>query len=122
MNDILGECLFPIILGANTASHACVRRLDKRYGVGATVLTGKRALTLRFLPRVRLITAPPTLSDEMLLTVLEGLEMDSGNRVPLLLVCDEAYSGFVMRNRPLLEGHFILRKVSDAAGEVTQLD
>lgn len=122
MNDILGECLFPIILGSNTASHACVRRLDKRYGVGATVLTGKRALTLRFLPRVRLISAPPTLSDEMLLTVLRDLELDSGSRVPLLLLCDEAYGGFVMRNRPLLEGHFILRKASDAAGEVTHLE
>ena len=70
MREILSGCLFPIILGSNTDGHACVRRMEKQYGIGSTVLTGKRALTLRFLPDVRVVFAPPTLSDSILLALL----------------------------------------------------
>lgn len=116
MNDVLCDCLFPIILGANTAGHACVRRIEQRYGVGSTVLTGKRALTLRFLPAVRVVFAPPTLGDEMLLSILRDLDDESGLRLPLLVACDEAYEGFVLRNQRELEAHFILRHAADLLG------
>ena len=117
MNDVLGDCLFPIILGSNTAGHACVRKMEQRYGVGSTVLTGKRALTLRFLPTVRVLFAPPTLGDEILLSILRDLDDESGLRLPLLLACDEAYEGFVSRNRRELEAHFILRHAKDVLGK-----
>lgn len=117
MNDVLGDCLFPIILGSNTAGHACVRRMEQRYGVGSTVLTGKRALTLRFLPTVRVLFAPPTLGDEILLSILRELDDESGLRLPLLLACDEAYEGFVRRNRREIEAHFILRHATDVLGK-----
>ena len=113
MNDVLGDCLFPIILGSNTAGHACVRRMEQRYGIGCTVLTGKRALTLRFLPSVRVVFAPPTLSDDILLSILRDLDGESGQRLPLLLTCDAAYDGFVARNHRVLEAHFILRHAED---------
>lgn len=116
MNDILGDCLFPIILGSNTAGHACVRRMGQRYGVGSTVLTGKRVLTLRFLPAVRVVFAPPTLGDEILLSILRELDDESGLRLPLLLACDEAYDGFLARNQRELEAHFILRHAADLLG------
>lgn len=117
MNEILGDCLFPIILGSNTEGHACVRRMEKRYGVGSTVLTGKRALTLRFLPDVRLVFAPPTLSDEILLQLLRDLDGESGLRLPLLIECDGAYHSFIVRNRGELESRFILRDASQILGE-----
>ena len=110
MNEILSDCLFPIILGSNTEGHACVRRMEKQYGIGCTVLTGKRALTLRFLPDVRLLFAPPTLRDDILLQLLRDLDGESGLRLPLLITCDPAYLGFVERNRAELEARFILRQ------------
>ena len=113
MREILGDCLFPIILGSNTEAHTCVRRMEQRYGVGSTVLTGKRALTLRFLPDVRLVMAPPTLDDEVLLAILRDLDDESGLRLPLLIECDGAYDEFVTRNRTELEARFIVRQASD---------
>ncbi|MBQ9801789.1 MAG: hypothetical protein IJW51_01795 [Clostridia bacterium] len=116
LKELLGECLFPVILGSNTEGHACVRRMEKRYGVGSTVVTGKRALTLRFLPDVKLIFAPPTLADEFLLSVLRDLEDESGFRLPLLIECDTAYHDFVVRNRAELEARFILRHARELLG------
>lgn len=113
MKEILGDCLFPIILGSNTEAHTCVRRMEKQYGVGSTVLTGKRALTLRFLPDVRVVAAPPTLSDDILLAILRDLDDESGLRLPVLIECDGAYGGFVTRNRAELEAHFIVRRACD---------
>lgn len=116
INEILGDCLFPIILGSNTEGHACVRRMGRVYGVPCAVLTGKRALTLRFLPDVRLVFAPAALSDDVMLSVLSSLCDDNGFRLPLLIECDEAYHGFVCRNRIALEEKFILRAASDILG------
>ena len=122
MNDVLGECLFPVILGSNTEGHACVRHLTNRYGACSTVLTGKRALTLRFLPSVRVLFAPPTLSDEVLLSILQDLDGESGYRLPLLLSCDAAYDGFVSRHREELEARFILRRGADVLGRRSSYD
>ncbi len=110
MEEIWQDCLFPVMLGANTVCHACVRQFEKRLGLGSTVLTGKRALTLRFLPAVRLLYAPPVLSDDILLAMLSDLSEESGNRVPLLVICDNAYDDFVQRNQSALESRFILRR------------
>ncbi len=116
MNEILGDCLFPVILGSNTEGHACVRCMEKQYGVGSTVLTGKRALTLRFLPDVKLVFAPPTLSDDILLQLLRDLDGESGLRLPLLIECDGAYHSFIARNRAELEARFILRRAAQILG------
>lgn len=116
MNEILGNCLFPIILGSNTEGHACVRRMEKEYGVGSTVLTGKRALTLRFLPDVKLVFAPPTLADDILLALLRDLDDESGFRLPLLIECDGAYHNFIARNRTELEARFIVRRAAELLG------
>ena len=70
MNEIWQDCLFPIMLGSGTVCHACVRQMSRRLGVESTVVTGRRALTLRFLPGVHLISAPPTLPDDILLNIL----------------------------------------------------
>lgn len=118
MEDLLRDCLFPVMLGSNTVCHAAVRQLQKRFGTDCTVLTGKRALTLRFLPGVRLIDAPPALSDDILLTILQDVEAQSERSIPLLVVCDRAYEAFVARNRMWLESRFILRH----AGELTALE
>jgi hypothetical protein len=91
--------------------------MQKQYDIGSTVLTGKRALTLRFLPCVKLVSAPPTLSDELLLTILQDVELAGGTRVPLLVLCDEAYADFVQRNRSVLEAHFIMRRAAELLGE-----
>ena len=104
INEILGDCLYPVILGSNTNGHACVRRICRQYGVPCTVLTGKRALTLRFLP------------DDVMLSVLASLCDESGFRLPLLVVCDEAYDGFFYRNREALEEKFIVRRAQDILG------
>lgn len=116
MREILAGCLFPIILGSNTEGHACVRRMEKQYGIGSTVLTGKRALTLRFLPDVRLVFAPPTLSDNVLLSLLRDLDGESGLRLPLLIECDGAYHDFIARNRGELEARFIIRRAAEILG------
>lgn len=118
MREALNDCLFPIILGANTAAHTCVRRMEKQYGVGSTVLTGKRALTLRFLPDVRVVSAPPSLSDEVLMAILLDLDAECGLRLPLLIECDNAYGDFVSRNRATLEAHFIVRHAQDVLREM----
>ena len=112
MEDLLHNCLFPVMLGCNTACHACVRQMEKRYGVGSTVLTGKRALTLRFWPFVTLVNAPPVLSDDVLLGLLGDISEVGVGRVPLLVLCDEAYRGFVVRNRESLETRYILRNAA----------
>ncbi|MBE6555667.1 MAG: hypothetical protein E7663_05510 [Ruminococcaceae bacterium] len=110
MKELLRDCLYPVLLGSNTLCHACVRQFEKHYGVCSTVLTGKRALTLRFLPAVRLINAPPSLSDDILFSILCDLDDESGMRVPMLVLCDDAYHGFFERRRKELEPHFILRR------------
>lgn len=117
MEQLLHDCLFPVMLGSNTLCHACVRQMQKQYRVNSTVLTGKRAITLRFLPTVTLIDAPPTLSDELLLTILRDVEITGGARVPLLIVCDSKYADFVERNRAVLEPRFILRRAEELLGE-----
>lgn len=117
MNDLLHDCLYPVMLGSNTLCHACVRQMQKQYRVGSTVLTGKRALTLRIVPSVTLVAAPPTLPDELLLTILRDVELNGGARVPLLVLCDQRYGDFVERNREALEARFILRRAEELLGE-----
>ena len=117
MEDLLCDCLYPVMLGSNTLCHACVRQLQKKYGVGSTVLTGKRALTLRFLPTVKVVEAPPTLSDELLCTVLWDISEACGYSLPLLVLCDECYDPFVARNKSDIESRFILRRARDLLGE-----
>ncbi len=120
MDELLRDCLFPVMLGSNTLCHACVRQLQKRYGAASTVLTGKRALTLRFLPSVRVIDAPPTLSDDLLREVLFDVGEESGFSLPLLVVCDERYDAFVARNRAEIEARFILRHAGQLLGEASR--
>jgi hypothetical protein len=105
------------MLGSNTLCHACVRQIQKRYGADVTVLTDKRALTLRFLPTVTLVDAGPALSDEVLLSVLSDIGEGSGLCLPLLVLCDNRYGGFVKRSRRELEARFILREASDLLGK-----
>ena len=115
--EILHDCLYPVMLGSNAACHACVRQMQKRYGIGSTVLTGKRALTLRFLPHLRLVDAAHTLSDELLMLILRDVEVSAGLRIPLLVLCDRAYADFVARNRSVLEARFILRDARELLGD-----
>ena len=119
MDELLHDCLYPVMLGSNALCHACVRQMQKQYSIGSTVLTGKRALTLRFLPTVTLIDAPSTLSDELLLTILRDVELSGGARIPLLVLCDKIYEGFVARNREQLETQFILRRAEEILGEAS---
>lgn len=113
MDDLLQGCLMPVMLGSNTQCHAAVRQLQKRFDASCTVLTGKRALTLRFMPGVRLVDAPPTLSDDIILTILQDLESESTMAIPLLVICDKAYDPFVARNILWLESHFVLRHAAE---------
>lgn len=108
------DCLCPVMLGSNTVCHAAVRHFQKRFGAECTVLTGKRALTLRFFPGVRLVNAPPALADDILLAILQDVEQTCEYAIPLLVICDAAYDAFVARNLLWLESHFILRH----AGEI----
>ena len=117
MERYLHDCLYPVMLGANAQCHACVRHMQKRYGIGSTVLCKKRTLTLRVLPAVTVIEAPPTLSDELLLTILRDVETAGGARVPLLVLCDGDYAAFVARNRAALEERFIMRRAEELLGE-----
>ena len=105
------------MLGSNALCHACVRQMQKQYRIDSTVLTGKRALTLRFLPNVRLIGAAPDLADEILLAILRDVELDGGARIPLLVLCDEAYAPFWERCREELGVRFILRRAEELLGE-----
>ena len=113
MDQMLRDCLFPVLLGSNTLCHSTVRQMQKRFGADCTVLTGKRALTLRFVPGVRLIEAAPTLPDGALLSVLRDVEGESRFSIPLLVICDRAYAAFVERNRPWLASRFIIREVGE---------
>ena len=113
MDDLLRDCVFPILLGSNTVCHATVRQMQKRFGADCTVLTGKRALTLRFLPGVRLVNAAPTLADDILLTILQDVEAECDLSIPLLIICDRAYDAFVQRNLLWLESRFILRRAEE---------
>ena len=117
MEGLLHECLYPVLLGSGTSCHACVRQMKKTYDVGSVVLTGKRALTLRFLPHVQLVNAPETLPDDILFSLLCDIGAEGGYRIPLLVLCDEAYRGFVERNRARLDPIFILRTAGALLGE-----
>ena len=117
MDEVWQDCLFPVLLGSNTVCHACVRRFEKRLGLASTVLTGKRALTLRFLPNVKLVGASHTLGDEILLSILRDVELDGGARIPLLVLCDEAYAPFWERHREELSARFILRRAEELLEE-----
>ncbi len=117
MDEILHDCLYPVMLGSNMQCHALVRQMQKQYGIGSTVLTGKRAVTLRFLPCVKLIGAAPTLPDELLLSILQDVELQGGTRVPLLVLCDDAYADFWERNNDFLRAHFILRRAQELLEE-----
>lgn len=117
MDKYLHDCLYPVMLGANAQCHACARRLQKRYGVTGTVICKKRTLTLRILPADTIVEAPPTLSDELLLTILRDAALAGGARIPLLVLCDAAYAPFVGRNRAALETQFILRRAEELSGE-----
>ena len=120
MEHLLHDCLHPVMLGSNALCHACVREMQKWYHLGSTVLTGRRALTLRHLPGITLVDAPCTLSDELLMTILRDVELSGGARIPLLVLCDKNYEGFVKRNRPGLEERFILRSAEDILGEYSR--
>lgn len=117
MEGLLHDCLYPVLLGSGTRCHDCVRQLKKRYDVGCVVLTGKRALTLRVLPHVRLVEAPADLPDDILYDLLCDAVAEGGYRVPLLVLCDEAYRGFFERNRARLDPVFILRTAGALLGE-----
>ena len=116
MDDLLQGCLLPVMLGSNTPCHAAVRNIQRRFGTDCTVLTGKRALTLRFMPGVRLIDAPPSLSDDIMLTILRDVCDQSTMGIPLLVICDKAYESFVARNILWLESHFVLRRAEEISG------
>ena len=75
---------------------------------------------LRFLPTVTLVSAPPTLSDELLFTVLQDVAHAGNGRIPLLVLCDQRYEGFVARNESRLEERFILRTAEDILGEYSR--
>jgi hypothetical protein len=113
MDEVLHDCLYPVMLGSGVQCHALVRQMQREYGIGSTVLTGKRALTLRFLPSVKLIAAAPALPDELLLSILRDVEHEGGARIPLLVLCDEAYRDFWMRNSEQLRARFILRRAEE---------
>ena len=117
MDQVLHDCLYPVMLGSGMRCHALVRQMQKQYGIGSTVLTGKRAITLRFLPSVKLIAAAPTLADELLLDILRDVELEGGARIPLLVLCDEAYAAFWSRNSELLGARFILRRADELLEE-----
>ena len=117
LEDVLHDCLYPVMLGSGVQCHALVRQMQKEYGIGSTVLTGKRAITLRFLPSVKLISAAPTLSDELLLSILRDVELEGGARIPLLVLCDEAYADFWTRNNAQLGTRFILRRAEELLEE-----
>lgn len=121
MEGLLHDCLHPILLGSGTQCHACVRQLKKRYDVGSVVLTGKRALTLRVLPHVRLVEAPADLPDDILFSLVCEAGAEGGYRVPLLVLCDEAYRGFFERNRARLDPLFILRTADALLGEAGEV-
>ena len=80
---------------------------------------GQARTDLAFLPSVKIVEAPPTLSDELLCTVLLDISDACGYSLPLLIVCDERYDSFVTRNKRDLESHFILRHAKDLLGEKT---
>ena len=107
------DCLYPVMLGSNMQCHALVRQMQRQYGIGCTVLTGKRALTLRFLPSVKLVGAAPTLPDELLLSILHDVEIEGGARIPLLVLCDPAYIPFWTRNAAVLGERFVLRRAEE---------
>lgn len=117
IEEVLHDCLYPVMLGSNALCHACVRQMQKQYRINSTVLTGKRALTLRFLPNVKLVGASHTLGDEILLSILHDVELDGGSRIPLLVLCDEAYAPFWERQHAELEARFILRHAKELLGE-----
>ena len=117
IENVLHDCLYPVMLGSNALCHACVRQMQKVYRIDSTVLTGKRAITLRFLPNVRLIGASHTLGDEILLEILRDVELEGGARIPLLVLCDEAYAPFWERHREELGSRFILRRAEEILGE-----
>lgn len=120
MVGLLHECLYPILLGSGTLCHASVRQLKKRYDVGCVVLTGKRALTLRFLPHVRLVEASAGLPDDILFSLVCDVGAEGGWRIPLLVLCDEAYRGFFERNRARLDPLFVLRTADDLLGNARE--
>ena len=117
LENVLHDCLYPVMLGSGVQCHALVRQMQKEYGIGSTVLTGKRAITLRFLPSVKLIGAAPTLSDELLLSILRDVEIECGARIPMLVLCDKGYADFWTRNKAYLEERFILRRAEELLGE-----
>ena len=117
MTEVLRDCLYPVMLGAGVRCHALVRQMQKQYGIGSTVLTGKRAITLRILPCVKLICAAPTLADELLLAILRDVELEGGARIPLLVLCDDAYADFWTRNSERLGERFILRRAEELLEE-----
>ena len=121
MEGLLHDCLYPILLGSGTLCHAAVRQLKKRYDVGCVVLTGKRALTLRILPYVRPVEAPADLPDDILFSMLCDIGCEGGYRIPLLVLCDEAYRGFFERNRARLDPLFILRTAGDLLGDAGEV-
>ena len=116
LRECLPDCLFPVLLGSNTQRHVCVRRFWQKYRVNSTVLTGKRALTLRFLPNVKLVNAPPRLDDDILLCMLYDAGEVGYGRIPLLVLCDEAYRAFVQRNRTDIERRFVFREAGELLG------
>lgn len=113
LHECLHDCLFPVLLGSNTQSHVFVRRFWQQYQVSSTVLTGKRALTLRFLPNVKLVNAPPRLDDDVLLCILYDAGEVGYGRIPLLVLCDEAYRAFVQRNLVDIERRFVFREARE---------
>lgn len=117
MDEVLHDCLYPVMLGSNARCHALVRQMQKQYRIGSTVLTGKWAITLRFLPSVKLIGAAPTLPDELLMGILHDVEIEGGARIPLLILCDKAYDAFWNRNKEQLGARFILRRAEELLQE-----
>ena len=113
MEQILRYELFAVLLGNTRGARALARILRTKAACSAILVSDKRPLipsALSCLPHRRL---PLDASDELLLSALLDIEVESGTALPLLVVCDARYAGLVARRREELERRYVLRDVKD---------
>ena len=109
MEDIMRYELFAVLLGSTRGARAVARRL-RAYGVRDAVLVSEaRPLLPSPLCRMPRYAIPHAAADELLLAALYDVEIVSGTALPLLVVCDARYAGFVSRCREELERRFVVR-------------
>lgn len=101
--------VYPVVLGGGRAARRVLSRLSARAPKGAALLAGRRPFLWRAPSPLSFYKLSASVGEELLCAILAEVAVQAGDVLPLLVVCDAAFSPFVLHCRADLEHLFVLR-------------